>query len=189
MRSLMTGSAAPYTAWEVAMTTVPEAEITFRTRPATRRSSLELAVSPSAVRTARHWAASVLSDPHSLADPRALSDPRFAGEIELVDVVVLLVSELVTNAIQAAGLMRASAKPRVWLSIVRSAEQIRLEVHDSAMVAVPATIETCRRREDDESGRGLEVISALATDWGWQPEPCGKVVWCELAVSDCSSMH
>jgi anti-sigma regulatory factor (Ser/Thr protein kinase) len=191
MRSLMTGSAVTYTAWEVAMTTVPEADIAFRTRSApqsatppaahavpqvplqaagraaTRRSSLELAVSLSAVRTARHWAASVLADSRT---------PR---ELEVVDIVVLLVSELVTNAIAAASKTRATAKPRVWLSIVRSGEVVRLEVHDSAQVAVPAI---CHRNGEEESGRGLEVISALAAAWGWQPEPCGKVVWCELAV-------
>ncbi len=150
------------------MTSMPEAGLAYRTRAATRQSSLELAVSPAAVRTARHWAASVLAG----------SDPGSGNE--LVDEVVLLVSELVTNAIEAASTMRQSAKPRVWLAIAGSCEAVRIEVHDSAQVAVPAT---CHRDDYEESGRGLEVISALATTWGWQPEPCGKVVWCELAVS------
>lgn len=149
------------------MTSVPEAGVAYRTRAATRRSSLELAVTKSAVRTARHWAATVLA---GSALPR---------EDELIDVAVLLVSELVTNAIQAASIMRKSAKPRVWLAIAGSCEVVRIEVHDSAQVAVP---EACHRADDEESGRGLEVISALATRWGWQPEPCGKFVWCELAV-------
>lgn len=150
------------------MTSVPEAELAYRTRAAIRQSSLELAVTPAAVRTARHWAATVLAGSDS------------ASGTELVDEVVLLVSELVTNAIQAASTLRKSAKPRVWLAIAGSRERVRIEVHDSAQVAVPAT---CQRDGDQESGRGLEVISALATTWGWQPEPCGKVVWCELGVS------
>jgi hypothetical protein len=35
----------------------------------------------------------------------------------------------------------------------------------------------------DEDGRGLTVVAALASRWGWRPEPFGKVVWCELAVT------
>jgi anti-sigma regulatory factor (Ser/Thr protein kinase) len=164
----MTVKAVTYTARKWAMTSMPQAGVAYRTRAATRRSSLELAVTPSAVRTARHWAATVLAG----------SNPP---ETELIDSVVLLVSELVTNAIQAASVMRKSAKPRVWLAIAGSCEVVRIEVHDSAEVSVP---ETCHRDDDEESGRGLEVITALATTWGWQPEPCGKYVWCELAVSD-----
>jgi hypothetical protein len=165
---------------------------------ATRRSSLELGVVPAAVRTARHWTANLLAESHPPHDP------------DFIDTVVLLVSELVTNAIHAAAqstshflpaaLDRTAAtvpaqpgpvpvhpaprripagKPRVWLAIAGSAEQVRIEVHDSACVPVPAQ---CRRTADDESGRGLEVIAALASEWGWHPDPHGKVVWCELAV-------
>ncbi len=159
------------------MTTMPQgrAAVAFRTRAPTRRSSLELAVRPSAVRTARHWTASVLAD---------ASPPR---DQDLIDSIVLLVSELVTNAIEAAGAPGASAPapartPRVWLAISGSPDLVRIEVHDSTHAPVPPT---CDRDEDEESGRGLQVISALATDWGWQPELYGKVVWCELAVSGC----
>ncbi len=35
----------------------------------------------------------------------------------------------------------------------------------------------------DETGRGLTVVAALAENWGWCPEPFGKAVWCELAVT------
>jgi hypothetical protein len=164
----------------------------------TRRSSLELGVVPAAVRTARHWTANLLAESHPPHDP------------DFIDSVVLLVSELVTNAIAAAqstsqflpappdrstaavpmqpGTVPAqpaprripAGKPRVWLAIAGSPEQVRIEVHDSACVPVPAQ---CRRGADDESGRGLEVIAALASGWGWHPDPHGKVVWCELTVS------
>jgi len=153
------------------------AGVAYRTSTATRRSSLELAVAPSAVRTARHWAASLLAE----SDP-----PRDA---ELVDSAVLVVSELVTNAIRAVSQQskRASmlppgispvTRPRVWLSICGSADVIRIEVRDSTCAPVPAA---CHRADDDESGRGLEVIASLAANWGWQADALGKVVWCELA--------
>jgi hypothetical protein len=32
---------------------------------------------------------------------------------------------------------------------------------------------------DDESGRGLQVVRQLAKRWGARRTPTGKVVWCE----------
>jgi hypothetical protein len=151
---------------------------------ATRRSSLELAVAPAAVRTARHWTASLLAEANPPVDQ------------DIVDSAVLLVSEMVTNAIRAVsetsdiqngfptGMLpiRALDRPRVWLSIIGAADLVRIEVHDSACVPVPLTAPSCHADPEDESGRGLEVIAILATDWGWRPDPLGKVVWCELAI-------
>ena len=165
----------------------PPAGVACRAPVPTRRSSLELGVVPAAVRTARHWTANLLAESNPPHDP------------DFIDTIVLLVSELVTNAIQAAaprGIPSArrgvpagtrgvpagtrgipAGKPRVWLAIAGCPEQVRIEVHDSACVPVPAQ---CRRTADDESGRGLDVIAALASEWGWHPDPHGKVVWCEL---------
>jgi hypothetical protein len=177
------------------MTSMPQgsAGVACRARAATRRSSLELAVNPATVRIARHWSA------------KLLAEPELSRDQGLIDTAVLLVSELVTNAIEAvrqlpacslsAGPLPAGqsrppapfiaptspiARPRVWLAIAGSADMVRLEVHDSACALVPAM---CHRDDDEESGRGLEVVAALASSWGWAPEPLGKVVWCELLVS------
>jgi histidine kinase-like protein len=183
---------------EVAWSPAPGG-VACRAPVATRRSSLELGVVPAAVRIARHWTENLLAQSNPPHHP------------DFIDIVVLLVSELVTNAIQAAAqstsqflpapLDRSSAavpmqpgrvpaqpaprripagKPRVWLAIAGSPGQVRIEVHDSACVPVPVQ---CRRGADDESGRGLEVIAALASEWGWHPDPHGKVVWCDLTVS------
>jgi len=148
-----------YAAWGVAMPSVSPT--------ATRQGSLELAVAPAAVRTARHWTAKLLAQtnpPHDL---------------DLIDSVVLLVSELVTNAVYAAAAVPGAppAKPRVWLSVAGSADLVRIEVHDSACALMPV-----QRHRDAyaESGRGLAVMTALASDWGWHPDQFGKVVWCEL---------
>ena len=164
-----------YYALEVAMTSLSEGStrVAYRAAAATRRSSLELAVEPTSVRRARHWAADLMAQ----ALPPHNSD--------LTEAVVLLVSELVTNAIRAvsrlSGLANTGVKHRVWLAISSSPDLVRIEVHDTASVPVPPS-----HHADDfeESGRGLEVISLLATDWGWNPDALGKVVWCELTVSD-----
>jgi anti-sigma regulatory factor (Ser/Thr protein kinase) len=172
-----------YYAWEVAMTSLSEGStsVAYRAPAATRRSSLELDLAPTSVRRARHWAADLMAQ----ARPPHHSD--------LTEAVVLLVSELVTNAIRAvsrlSGLANtavagsrpaAGVKHRVWLAISSSPDLIRIEVHDTSCAPVPPS-----HHADDfeESGRGLEVISVLATDWGWNPDAMGKVVWCELSVT------
>ena len=162
----------------------PATGVACRASVATRRSSLELDVAPTAVRSARHWTASLLAQANPPVDQ------------DIVDSVVLLVSEMVTNAIRAVSEasdiqngfpsgtlpIRALDKPRVWLSIIGASDLVRIEVHDSACVPVPVTARSDHADPEDESGRGLDVIAALATEWGWRPDPLGKVVWCELAT-------
>jgi hypothetical protein len=38
--------------------------------------------------------------------------------------------------------------------------------------------------DDDESGRGLQVVSQLAQRWGTRRTPSGKAVWFELALTE-----
>jgi len=74
----------------------------------------------------------------------------------------------------------APAPASVSLVISRFADVVRIDVHDSSPLPVPP----CRDHDtDDETGRGLTVVAALAARWGWRPEPFGKVVWCELPVT------
>lgn len=159
--------------------------------PSARRNCLEIAITPSAVRVARRWTAGQLA-----------ADPSVSGD--LVDAAVLAVSELVTNAIQAALGAPAPcafrfgsvpgrparpsgevslAGPRVALVVARLDQAVRIEVHDSCGAALPPV--HCRD-ENAESGRGLTVVSSLADDWGCQPGAMGKVVWCELTDAGCS---
>jgi anti-sigma regulatory factor (Ser/Thr protein kinase) len=168
-----------YTALGEVMTSMSQGSVgvAYRAPVTTHRSSLELAVALSAVARARHWTANVLS-------PAGSAKAAIPREQELIDNIVLLVSELVTNAIQAAGSTGSGgSRARVWLAIERSAERVRIEVHDSASVPIPRQSRTgCPADDDEESGRGLAVIAALASDWGWHPDAVGKVVWCELAA-------
>jgi hypothetical protein len=36
------------------------------------------------------------------------------------------------------------------------------------------------RRNGDRPGRGLLLVEAMATSWGWLPSEGGKVVWATL---------
>ncbi|MHB1431989.1 MAG: ATP-binding protein [Streptosporangiaceae bacterium] len=146
----------------------------FVARPPTCRDQLELAIAPAAVRVARHWIAGRL----------ACASPPVGPD--LIDTAVLVVSELVTNAVRAVGRNpghppggQAAGPGRVAVAVAAGAHLVRVEVHDSARAPLPPS----RRGADtDETGRGLTVVEALSICWGWEPGPLGKVVWCELAV-------
>ena len=87
--------------------------------------------------------------------------------------VVLIASELVTNAVQhgspplVLGLSIAPARARVSVMNARgeSATQPRI-------VAAGA---------DEPDGRGLVIVAALSTEWGWKPDGDNVIVWAEVA--------
>lgn len=92
----------------------------------------------------------------------------------LADAVVLVVSELVTNAVRY-GL------PPVRLVLSRRARGVRVEVHDAAHDA-PAV---GAAREVDESGRGMNIVDALASGTGVeQTAGGGKAVYAEFDLPD-----
>jgi serine phosphatase RsbU (regulator of sigma subunit)/anti-sigma regulatory factor (Ser/Thr protein kinase) len=92
------------------------------------------------------------------------------GLAELQPIAELLVSELVTNAVRYA-------QGKIGLRLILEGALVCEVLDDSA--ALP------RLRhpdEDDERGRGLQVVSQVAQRWGARRSPSGKVVWCELAL-------
>jgi anti-sigma regulatory factor (Ser/Thr protein kinase) len=127
---------------------------------------IEFDAAPEAVRHARHWTAGLLAQ---------------SGSCDLVDAAVLLVSELVTNAIHASCTAAdAGGFPdpgRIGLAIVRTGETVRIEVSDSACRSFPAS---ARQAGDGEGGRGMQVIAALSKRWGLDAAAGRKVIWCEL---------
>ncbi|MER5635875.1 ATP-binding SpoIIE family protein phosphatase [Kitasatospora sp. NPDC002227] len=85
----------------------------------------------------------------------------------LVDNTELMVSELVTNAIQHA------TRP-VTLRLVRTSV-LRCEVGDDSALLPRAR----RAGPEDERGRGLQIVARCAERWGATRLGAGKVVWFE----------
>jgi anti-sigma regulatory factor (Ser/Thr protein kinase) len=87
-------------------------------------------------------------------------------------VVERLAGELVTNVV------RHAASP--FTVIVRyGGHLVRVEVGDGSRAlpeARPASL-------DDESGRGLLLLEALASGWGVTPTLTGKRVWFEVPAT------
>jgi anti-sigma regulatory factor (Ser/Thr protein kinase) len=107
------------------------------------------------------------------------------GLSDLAETAELLVSELATNVVQAAagedGVPRYDGDeklPVLWIRLLYDRARLMLEVWDSLPAAL-GTPQVHHPGLDEESGRGLELIDALAEDWGWEtvPEWQGKRVW------------
>ena len=87
----------------------------------------------------------------------------------------LLMSELVTNAVEHAG-------TEITVAVTGRAAGLHLIVSDG-VATPPRLIKPARPRRDqplDERGNGLQVVNATATAWGWLPTRTGKVVWATL---------
>jgi anti-sigma regulatory factor (Ser/Thr protein kinase) len=85
----------------------------------------------------------------------------------------MVASELVTNAIKHAGAVKFGL------------EVMRLADHGAVAVIVtdPSPQPPVKRDPPAgaEHGRGLNIVDALSTSWGWQPEDPGKAVYAILA--------
>ncbi|MGP3948868.1 ATP-binding protein [Streptomyces sp. 7N604] len=78
-----------------------------------------------------------------------------------IDDCLLLISELVTNAITYG---RADGDWSVRVEWWRDGDALRVEVHNPA-AGSPLDVELRRCSADDEHGRGLELVAALADCW------------------------
>ncbi|MFC5800791.1 ATP-binding protein [Streptomyces formicae] len=119
---------------------------------------LEVGPDPAEVGRARRWARS------------RLAGSGIGDDEPLAETLVLLISELVTNAVVHTGC------PAVLRMLFGAGDAVRVEVADtSARPPQPR-----HAQGDDTNGRGLELVDGLADRWGWQPEGAGKSIWCEV---------
>jgi anti-sigma regulatory factor (Ser/Thr protein kinase) len=93
---------------------------------------------------------------------------------QLRETAVVLVSELVTNAVQHTR----TASPTIMLRLEVVQTTLRIEVED----ADPRWPQPRRPAGLDESGFGFVMIEALAREWGLRDTVTGKAVWAELAI-------
>ncbi|MCW2776907.1 MAG: putative sensor protein [Frankiales bacterium] len=111
--------------------------------------------------------------PAGLRRARALVRERWGGTLppDRLDTVVLLTSEVVTNAMLHAG-------GTVRLRLRGLPDRVRVEVRDRS-----PRLPQQRRVLDVErvSGRGLHLLRQLASRSGADLEAGGKVVWFEVA--------
>ena len=86
----------------------------------------------------------------------------------------LIVSELISNAV-----MHAAGASTYELRISRNDTGLGIGVTDQS-----ATKPTIRSPADGQpGGRGLRIVAALATTWGYEPTTHGQHVWGQLGSS------
>jgi anti-sigma regulatory factor (Ser/Thr protein kinase) len=104
---------------------------------------------------------------------RRFAREALAGSDCDVDTVVLLVSEVVTNAV-------LHARSDVVLSVVDGGDHARVEVGDSS--PMPPRVHSFP--VESATGRGLRMLDRLARRWGTESAGAGhgKVVWFEVGV-------
>jgi anti-sigma regulatory factor (Ser/Thr protein kinase) len=121
------------------------------------QSSLELAAAPGEVPAARRHVRHIL---------QAWGLPAFSDDTELV------VSELVSNAVAISA---AIHQAEIRFGLISDGRQVLVLTWD-ANLDPP---ETADPAADAENGRGLLLVEALSTRWGWYFAAGlgGKVVW------------
>lgn len=117
-------------------------------------ASVDLLPEPRAAGTARHFVFDQLK-------------PLVPDDV--AETAMLLTSELVTNVI-------VHARTPMRLDVDLTDDSIRVAVVDDA----PRQPALRRAHDARLTGRGMNLVAALATEWGVEPSPTGKTVWFEL---------
>ncbi|MFI9150391.1 PAS domain S-box protein [Streptomyces sp. NPDC053367] len=93
------------------------------------------------------------------------------GCVGRADDALLLLSELLTNAVR-------HAEGRVGVHVRRTRTDLTVEVRDCSPHLPQPRLAT----EDEQSGRGLLLVRALADDWGARPTDEGKSTWFSMKL-------
>ena len=132
-------------------------------RPAARQWKVQLPSTPRSVRRVRDQAGRTLHD--------------WGYGQEAIDRLLLVCSELATNAVR-------HGHERGHLFEVRLHDEgasCLVQVSDAANRRLPHRV---KAGEDDEHGRGLELVVAMSEEVGHHPrDPIGKTVWARLALN------
>ncbi|MEU0446776.1 ATP-binding protein [Streptomyces tendae] len=100
------------------------------------------------------------------------------------DDAVLVITELISNAVTHAVPSAAAGAPEVRLGLALDPGALTLTVSDpgdNAPVFNPFNPSDGSALR--EHGRGLCIVDALAEEWGWTPRPpAGKTVWATLST-------
>lgn len=121
-----------------------------------RHAVLVLAAAPGSAARARRFTQDVLRP--------------MRGSLSMDD-LLLVVSELVTNAVRYG-------EGGPTLTLHARGGCVRVEVSDRGPL-----LPTGADPSNEERGRGLHLIDALSTRWGIDAREPGKAIWAEIALS------
>ena len=114
------------------------------------------------------------ADAESPRRARQFARNALAGaDADMTDMVMLLVSEIVTNAV-------LHARSELRLLMTWNGPAVRVEVADLSPL-LPAQRNFSAMAT---TGRGIQLVDEIADSWGLAPSDDGKVVWFELTASE-----
>lgn len=112
---------------------------------------------------------------------RALRHMLSEWQLErMSDPALLLVSELVTNAVQASDGVCRDHKNRQMITVTLGLTDTSLVIEVWDANSAPPVLQEADITRD--CGRGLLLVDFLADAWGHRVAGEGKVVWCEIAI-------
>jgi len=94
--------------------------------------------------------------------------------------ILTVVSELASNAVRASAALPGSRPVRVW--VCSDLARVLVQVGDESL-AQPVRV---LPGPEAEHGRGLLVVQAFSSAWGWFPATAhglAKIVWAELPTT------
>ncbi|MEV6399946.1 SpoIIE family protein phosphatase [Streptomyces sp. NPDC051907] len=117
-----------------------------------------------------HWAVWRLPDAVMHARRFTARTLRSWGVVDELDAALLVVSELVTNAI-------AHTQGEVRMDLILSADRLRIAVNDASP---RSPVKPVSVSWEATGGRGLLIVEATTMAWGSVPLSGGKQVWAEI---------
>jgi serine/threonine-protein kinase RsbW len=117
--------------------------------------------------------------PESVSLARGLAREVLGDSHPALETVLLVVSELVTNAIIHS--QSGAAGGTVLLALCPGPAGILIQVRDNGGAWRP--LELVRPGMAAEHGYGLVLVDALADSWGTLASTQGRVTWCRISAT------
>jgi anti-sigma regulatory factor (Ser/Thr protein kinase) len=122
-----------------------------------------------------YWTRTFKGLPEQVADVREFIR-RIVGDVDGINDIVLVASELAGNAIRHSASGDAGGSFVVQVVAFSDAWHVRVDDQGD-----PRHFKLQDAGEEDEAGRGLPVVSALARAWGVIGDNAGRAVWAEVS--------
>jgi anti-sigma regulatory factor (Ser/Thr protein kinase) len=117
--------------------------------------------------------------PENVREARAFVAKTISDKCRCADVVLLLTSEIVTNAVLHSRSARMGGT--LTLLVVEAAGGVRIQVADDGSDLSTPVVKRDPCTAGD--GHGLMLVQALADEWGYVREESETTVWFWLAAS------